>query len=293
MEGAVNDEVTFKGKLSSGSSADPTSTNQTFEKEFNKKAIWIDQVYLTYAPSEMQGWKFFAGKFGPNWVNSLLTIDSDVNVEGIGQSYSNADGLVVNLAELVPDEKGFYLVGQIGKKDLLTKGLEAYVTYHFINDGAWQFITKKLKDGDLTNHMQLDRIDASDYQAIDVIGKYTFDTGGMPIAIEGDYVLNLASDATEGLSGLRQGAWAKVGINKAKDLGDTEGSIEWGRLQANSVMSFLTDADRGSGDSEWYGGAILYKWLKNLDIGLTYIHSKRLSKDSDYDLFQLDFLGKV
>ncbi len=291
LDAPINDQVKFKGRLASGSSADPTSTNQTFENEFEKKPIWIDRAYLEWKPGNLPGWSFIAGKFGPNWTNTLITIDSDVNVEGIGQSYKNEEGFVVNLAEMVPDVKGFYIVGQVGMEDLLTDGLDAYVTYHYINDQAWQFIEMKLKDGDLKNRFKFDRVDMDNYSAIDIIGRYSTDAAGTPLTLTGNYVLNLADDAQEGLSGLRQAAYANLAIGKAKEIGDVDGWVEYGKLQANSVLSFLTDADRGS-DNEFYGAGVNYKWMKNLDLGFTFIYADRLSKDESFRLFQLDFLSK-
>ncbi len=292
LDAPLNDEVKFKGRLASGSSSGPTSTNQTLDNEFEKKPIWIDRAYLAWEPESLPDWQFLAGKFSPNWENTLISIDSDVNVEGIAQSFANEDGFAVNFAEMIPDEKGFYIVGQVGKEDLLTDGLDAYVTYHYINDQAWQFIEQKLKDGDLKNRMKFDRIDMDHYSAIDVIGRYAFDTGGTPLTLTGNYILNLADDAMEDASGLQQGAWAQLKIGKAKEIGDAEGFIEYGKLQANSVLCFLTDADRGSSDHEWYGGGIKYKWMKNLDVAVTFIYADRLSKDENYKLFQVDFLSK-
>jgi hypothetical protein len=293
MDAPVNDEVKFHASLASGSSAGPTSTNQTFQDEFEKKPLWIDRAYLEWQPSNLEGWKFLAGKFGPNWENTLITYDSDVNVEGIGQSYKSPEGFVVNLAELVPDEKGFYIIAQIGMEDLLTEGIDGYITYHYINDDCWQLIERKLKDGDLKNRFNFDRIDMDNYSAIDIIGRYSWDAGRTPMSLTGNYVRNLAGNAPEDLSGLQQAAWAQLKIGKAKDLGEFEGWVEWGKLQANSVLSFLTDAARGSSDHEFWGGGIKYRWMKNLDIAFTFIYADRLSKDEDYKLIQADILGKV
>jgi hypothetical protein len=293
LEAPVNDEVKFKGRLASGSSAGPTSTIQTFEDEFEKRPLWIDRVYLEWAPSNLEGWKFLAGKFGPNWRNTLITIDSDVNVEGIAQSYRSDDGFVLNLAELVPDDKGFYIVGQVGKEGLFTDGLDFYAGFHYINDGAWQFIEQKLKDGDLKNNMRLDRIDMDNYSALDIIGSYSWDMGGTPLSITGNYVRNLAdaADIEDGCA-MEEGAYAQLKVGKAKEIGDVEGWIEYGKLQANSVLSFLTDAARGSGDHKFWGSGLKYVWMKNFNIALKFIYADRLTKDENYKLVQVDFLSE-
>lgn len=293
LEGPINDEIKLKGRFASGSNANPNSTNQTFDDEFEKRYFWIDRMYLEWTPSDLEEWSFFAGKFPPNWKNSLVTFDSDINVEGIGQSYASSDGWVLNFAELIPDKEGFYIIAQIGMEDLFTEGLDGYLTWHFINDQAWQHIAQKLEDGDLFNHMQLDRIDMDSYSAIDFLGKFSWDTGGTPMSIECNYVLNLADDAQPGLSGLQQAAWARLKINKARELGDIEGWIEYGKLQSNSVLSFLTDADRGCGDNAFWGAGLKYKWMKNMDIAFLFVYADRLSTDESYKLFQLDFLAKV
>jgi hypothetical protein len=288
----VNDQFSFHARLASGTTNNPTSALDNYEHEFEQKNFWLERAYLVWTPPGAKDWKFFAGKFSPNWKNTLITFDSDVGVEGLGQSYKDEDGLVFNIAEMIPDQKGFYIVAQVGKENLLTDGLNGYVTYHYINDAAWQFIEQKLRDGDLKNTMALDRIDMDNYAALEILGSYMWDTGSIPVTITGNYILNLGDDALEDMSGLQQGAWLELKLNNAKEVGDTDGWFEYGKLQANSVLSFLTDAARGS-DCEFIVGGVKYKWMKNFDIVFRFVYCDRLSVDSNFKMFHLDFLNKL
>ena len=292
---AITDGLTFGARFASGSEGGITSTNRTIDDAFGFDPITIDRAYVQYSPPTAPGLTFWGGKFSPPWVNTPLVWDSDATVEGIAQHY-NHENFNFYLGELVPAQQGFYLVAQAGADDLFVEGFDFYITYHYINDDAWQWIMEDMINGDLKSRWQFDRIDDPDqYQAIEAYGKYAFDLQGMPMSIEANYLQNLADAVPDsGQSALEKAAWVQLTVNGSpSDPGDWRFSAEWGKAQANSVLSWLTDADRGSGDHEWWAANWTYRLLRNTDFGVTYINRDRLMAEGQHtDIVQVDVVTK-
>ncbi|HYE78337.1 MAG TPA: putative porin, partial [bacterium] len=142
-EAKVNDDFKATLRLATGGNGEITSTNESLEDSFALDPFQLDQAYLTWAPTNdagQQSWQILAGKFAPHWESTLITFDSDVNVEGLGENFFRTDDhWRVNLAQLTPARAGFYLVNQVGYKDLVLDGLDVYGTFHYMNDQAlWQ-----------------------------------------------------------------------------------------------------------------------------------------------------------
>jgi hypothetical protein len=88
MRGNVNDEFEWGLRLATGSMADNISTNQTLTDFFNRKPFSLDQAYITYKPRKLPGLRVQGGRFEPPWVFTEMTIDNDLMVDGLNQSYS-------------------------------------------------------------------------------------------------------------------------------------------------------------------------------------------------------------
>ena len=81
-------EVGFR--LASGSSDDPTSTNQTFTGSFDKKSIWIDRAYAKWMPKWIQGFSVVAGKMANPFYSTNMIWDTDLNLKGAYAEYNLA-----------------------------------------------------------------------------------------------------------------------------------------------------------------------------------------------------------
>ena len=88
IRGQIGKEFDWGLRLSTGSFPDVTSTNQTLTDFFSHKAFSLDQVYLTYKPAALPGLQVQAGKFEPPWLRTEMTIDADVQTEGLNQTYT-------------------------------------------------------------------------------------------------------------------------------------------------------------------------------------------------------------
>ncbi len=82
VDAKVNEKVYTGFGFASGSSADPRSTNQTFDSNFSKKSLWIDYVFMEYNANDWLA--FTAGRNkNPLWTTNDMLWDGDINPEGI------------------------------------------------------------------------------------------------------------------------------------------------------------------------------------------------------------------
>jgi hypothetical protein len=82
FEGKLNEDFTAGVALATGSLGDPTTTNETFTNNFDRKTIGLDKAYITYNPSRFRPLQLTGGKFAPTWQKTSVTFDPDLNPEG-------------------------------------------------------------------------------------------------------------------------------------------------------------------------------------------------------------------
>ncbi len=75
-------------RLVAGTLANPASPNPVLTDFFSRKPIGLDQVYVSWRPRPLPGLRIIAGKFEPTWTRSEMTIDNDLQVEGVSEVYS-------------------------------------------------------------------------------------------------------------------------------------------------------------------------------------------------------------
>lgn len=145
FETKANDEMTFAGRLATGGTTDPLSTNDTLGETdgFTKDTIVLDQAFLKYVPAWIDStygvFTAFLGKFDvKEGVYTVTDIqwDSDITLEGknLNYSYKGIDGLELfaNVGNYIVKESKEYddfvlAVQQLGVKwqFLPAYGLEA------------------------------------------------------------------------------------------------------------------------------------------------------------------------
>ena len=77
-------------RLATGNFPDVISSNQTLTDFFSRKAFALDQAYVTYKPARIPGFQVQAGKFDVPWLRTEMTIDNDLTVEGLNESYARS-----------------------------------------------------------------------------------------------------------------------------------------------------------------------------------------------------------
>lgn len=272
MSAPVNDEITFGGRLgTAGTGGANVGSETTFTDEFRTKVIEIERAYLQWKPEAWPNWTLKGGKFKPNWATPSNFIDSDVNVEGLAQTY-RADNWVVNLAEMTPAVKGLYFVGQVGTEDLFTDNLDLYLSYHYMTSGTFEFMGGGFTDWN--------RLDADDYCAVEGFAKYSFDWYDWPIFLQAAYRMNLADEWVTYDSGLQQAAMAQITVGKIKEVNDYNFWLNYGRVLPNAIIPQFANSCYGV-DHQTIAVGMGYKLMDHTLFKLTYVNASNLVNNSN------------
>lgn len=286
---ALTDELTFGGQLVSGETTSRTSTFDNFNDAFGTDPLNIDRAYLQWSPKALNGFTTWAGKFQPPWKSMPMVWDSDVMVEGAAQklTYGNFNFF---LGELIPASVGFYLVSQVGYNNLLFENNNLALSYHYINEDAWSEIRADMESGDLISHFVFANLDnPKDYQAFEALWDVKFNAGNFPIMLQANYLMNLADTRprtpeveTEVDGWLNAYAGRITFNNKPAKPGEWNAWFEYGNIEPNSVLSWMSDSWRGHGDVQYWAVGCNYKFLKDVDFDINYINAERISSDSKF-----------
>ncbi len=85
MKAKVSDSTYTAFRISTGTTTNPVSTNQTLGTGFNKSSLVLDRAFVHSAPTS---WLVFNGGKIPNpWLSTDLVWDSDVNFEGVAAQF--------------------------------------------------------------------------------------------------------------------------------------------------------------------------------------------------------------
>jgi hypothetical protein len=288
----ITDELTLGARFATGGEGNRQSTNQTIDDYFETDGFAIQQANLRWQPAAYPGFTMWGGKFSPPWINTPMVWDSDVQVEGLAQHYNWGD-FNFYLGEMVPTVQGFYLLAQVSYDDLFVDGHKIAVTYHYINSDAWQHIRDDMMSGRLENNWDFSRLETpDDYRALEFYCEWDYELGNIPFLWQVNYLTNL-EDTAPGLAdeaGWQQAAWTRLTLfDKPSEEGDWNISGEWGRIQPNSVLTWLTDADRMNGDAEFWVASWVYRLMRNTDFTVTYYNIERLSDSTvNWDKIQVD-----
>ncbi len=88
VEGKMGEDFVGGFALATGSLGDPTTTNETFTNNFDRKTIALDKGYIVYNPHDAKWVTVTAGKFAYTWQRTNQTFDPDLNPEGFSAKFS-------------------------------------------------------------------------------------------------------------------------------------------------------------------------------------------------------------
>jgi len=88
LRGQIGKQFDWGLRLATGTPSDVTSSNQTLTDFFAHKQFDLNQAYLTYRPAMIPGLRLQGGKFETPWLFTEMTLDADIQPEGINESYS-------------------------------------------------------------------------------------------------------------------------------------------------------------------------------------------------------------
>ncbi len=88
MQAKISETWSGGVRLSTGSTTDRVSTNQTLGQDFNKYSLLVDRAFIKYDPSE---WFSVTGGRIPNpWFSTDLVWDEDLNFEGMAATLKSS-----------------------------------------------------------------------------------------------------------------------------------------------------------------------------------------------------------
>ena len=258
-------------RLATGTTTDPTSTNQTFEGAANKN-FNLDRAYLTYSPEKFD-WLWLAGGRMPNpFVHTMLVWDGDFNFDGVAEKVSY---------QAFEHVEFFWTAGQFvleeesaGNDSLLwawqgggnvqctdtfstTLAVGYYVYQNIDNSAALNQIASSR--GNSGSAQDLD----FEYSTVDIVNKYDWELMDKPFSFYWNVAFNTSDN--NGASVLEEDVAWGIGtqLGKAKSQGDWECGLIYERVEADAVYAALTGSDFGTNRKGFVikGG---YKLLDNL-----------------------------
>ncbi len=314
----VTDQLEAGLRLATGTNLDPIGTNQSFQDTFDKKDIFVDQMYLKYTtaggPLEAVPATIVGGKFENPFYATPMLWDGDLTFEGGVWTVNPAVGPVSLFAtsgafpldELSTNGGDPMLWGnQIGAswniapdateewlKNLSVKGAVGY--YDFANmENTVDTFTNTLGNTGVYSGGTAPNFTAFrptyDFDEVDLLGEVTSQVMGQPVKLYWDYVKNTAvADNDEGFH-----IGGKVG--KADKPLAWEGGYYYQRLEPDAVFGLFADSDFGEGGTN-RSGHVYYAalgTLRNSTIGFKWLVTEQLTgPDRSIDRVQVDWVTK-
>jgi hypothetical protein len=285
FEKTFNPEIKIGFSMSTGSTTDPISQNQTLTNDFNYKNIQIDRAYATYTPNwakvgPVSGAEITAGKFNNPFEKGSTDMiwDPDLRPEGIYEkvdvdllktdnlnltAYGIAGQFILNetanvtgantvdsnlwafQAGLAPK---FHIPGLERPVDALS-AISLYDYQHFADHS--NFInTTNYANGNFTYTGDAARLDAQQFNILSFYQEVAVYPYGIPVRPFFEFARNMASQAS--LTTDSNNAWSTgLKIGQLKKKNDWQASYQYKWIGASSVVGAFNDSDFGGYN---YGG---------------------------------------
>ena len=261
-----SDELQGGVRISSGSDANPVSRNQSFTGFYAPKAFNIDRAFLKYTPGWAPPLALTGGKFGPTWKRTQLTLDNDLNVEGLSQVLSfdlEKTGPLSNVTlvgyQLPFRESGggpgsYMTGGQVEAKwNLGRHSLSTSATYSnwFRTDAIRVAQTAGGLGGNRNLHAATGSAFGSRFGILNALAELTLDTGSerWPVKLVFDYATNTRACGQAGIAGVpcnskdRQAHWAEIMLGKTGKPRDLRFGYALIHIEREAVMGAFNYSD--------------------------------------------------
>ncbi|MDP6635078.1 MAG: putative porin [Phycisphaerae bacterium] len=256
----LDDQMKVGFRLASGdnNTVFGRNTDQTFTGGFNKKDLWIDQVYAVYSPKAIPGLTVIGGKIPNILEHTDLMFDSDLNPEGFALAYHReVCGIDVfgNFAHIVVNEVNqqnaagtvghdtILNVYQAGFRSPLPGGMNATIAatwYDFENyEDAFQWAAANIAGaGGVVNGWN------RDMKIMNVLAKVKFKACGLPWQVYADWAHNTQdNDETADFENADDGYAVGVKVGKNKKQGDWSAGYQYKYIEFNATPAILNDMD--------------------------------------------------
>lgn len=286
-------EVGFR--VATGSSSDPSSTNQTFDNYFDEKNVWIDRAYAKYKPNWCEQIEMVGGKMKTPMVHTNLIWDSDVAPEGVwGQYKTKFDSIETfcNVGYFILDESN-------GGNDTVLATYQGGVTYKF-DDVKWtSAITyydfchyeTSYRSASGNNETVAGVLDAGDFNLINFTNKVSFEAFELPMTAYVDIVYNCGDeDDTPQFTDEDTGYAVGLKVGKNKKAGDCSMSYKYAHIEANSTAGALNDSDFGHANRKGHVVGVKYNLANSITLGGALFSTKPIAGSSTNER---DTIGQV
>lgn len=298
----VNNTVKLSFGLATGSSNSPTSTNQTFEQEFQSKDIWLDYAFADY---EAFDWlNLIGGKFKSPFFHSDMLWDSDIRFDGFAVKMHR---------EVIPNNTlyltgGFFPIddrptgkdinlyaGQIGTKSKIAANSIYIKTglaiYGFTNIKG--ITVASLAESTGTNTITPGGLVANEFLTINPNAKiYISDVvGHRGVGLLGEYAHNLEAPTLN--DGWRGGIW--FGQYKVKQPRDWKLLVQYSRLEMDVFFDSFPDSDFNFAGTDGKGWEVIFNYglAENVILGIDYYNTEKISAPkADQEILQADIILK-
>ena len=244
---ALNERMTLGGRIVTGDSDDPNSTDVQLSNWNDDLQISLD---LAYAQLNFGNLKFYGGKIPNPFVRTDLVWDGDVNPQGASAVYKlplagggafRANGLLFSVDEQAagPDstmggvQLGFDSPSYGGFKYDLAGGYYRYSLGSLAgaDSGDWR-----------SNRRNPDGSFASDYELVDVVAGLSWQGANekWPLRVVGDYVRNLGA-----IDNQDTGYSVDVSLGRASKAGDWRFTYGYSQTDVDAVLAAFSHDNIG------------------------------------------------
>jgi hypothetical protein len=292
-------------RLATGSTTDPTTTNQTFEGVANKN-FNLDRAYMTYTPEKWDWLTLTAGRMPNPFVHTMLVWDGDVNFDGIAESvryqaFEHVE-LFWSAGQFVLEEEAtandsllwaWQGGGNVKCTDTFSTTLAVgYYIYQNVDNSAALNASASSR-GNSGSALDLD----FEYSIVDIVNKYDWELMDKPFSFYWNIAFNTAdNNGAQVLNDdVAYGVGAKLG--KAKNQGDWECGLVYERIEADAVFAALNDSDFAGTNRKGFQISGGYKLLDNLLLSGTVYVTENINNtlntgDQDFTRWQINAIVK-
>lgn len=317
--------------ITSGDASNPTSANQTLTSFFTHKPIQIDRAFIQYTPAWAKTalrnhgeFKLTAGKFGYTWYRTELTLDNDLNVEGISQTlafhFKNAVFKNLTLVafqlpfnEVSAGPDSFLHGGQIQTQWQLGSRVRfgGYLGFYDWNRAdAVRAAQSAGRLGGSTNRNAATATQfASKFGILDVIGRFDFTTWSSrwPLMLQFNYasntractnLVNIAGTPPACDPSDRNAHWAEVQIGQDREARDLQFGYTFIRIEREAVLGAFNFSDlRAPSNVLTHRLNFRYQAYRNVNLSFTTLFGRQLTtatsaQERFLKRLQLDLLYK-
>ncbi|MGH9862735.1 MAG: putative porin [Candidatus Acidiferrales bacterium] len=320
IKNKFNDEWSAGLRISSGDDTDPISTNQTLTSFFERKVFNIDQAYILYTPAWAKPFSLTGGKFGYTWKRTELTLDNDLNPEGLSPvlSFNFKEIPLLTNIKLIGFAMPFfessggpdsYAMGggvesswKLGSRAKLTATANYVDWFRTDTIRAAQIASPAIISGSSNRNAASASAYASRFGLLDLIGQVDIDTGASkwPLMLLFDYVTNTRACANQSVAAVacnakdRQGYWAEVSVGQTKERHDIQVGYTLIHIEQEAVLGAFNFSDlRAPSDVVNHRFSFAYQAYKNITLGYTLLVGRLLGSDEPWlKRSQIDLLYK-